>query len=412
MRAAERPAFVRKIRRAVGPTARATIALVQAVALLPFVAIVVAVRPFVLIRFGVMDASRIGHLCNTGGYLCLRDLNRSGRRTVDLIGCSSIICNHQLKVMFARALHIYPFAQLLSSLMRACRFWTRGDLHRIKFHFSDLRFLETAAETHLQFTEDEHAQGRKLLERLGIPIDASWICLHNRDSAYLDKVQSGLDWTYHGYRDFDIQSMALCAEELACRGYYVLRMGSATEQPLVSSNPKVIDYANHIERSEFADIYLLGNCQFYLGSDSGIFAVSTIFKRPFAFVNFPVPQTIYSFYHWNSHPFILKRARHMKSGHMLSLRELSEAGLATAVHTQSYSAAGIELINNSPEEILDLAAEVDDRIKGVWRATQEDEELQQRFWDLFRQHAPPHHGGEIKARIGVAFLRKHADLLN
>jgi putative glycosyltransferase (TIGR04372 family) len=411
MRTVEWPVIIRKTRRMIGPTARAIIAWIQAFALLPLVVFIVAARPFILIRLGVIDASRIGHLCNTEGYLCLRDVERRKRRIFDLIGCSSAVSNQQLRLMFARTFRIYPCAGLIGSLERACQLWTGGDIHRLTFPPTDLCFLENT-DTHLQFTEDEHSRGRKLLERLGIPIGASWVCLHNRDSAYLDQVESGMDWKYHKYRDFDVQSMALCAEELASRGYYVLRMGSSTEQPLVSSNPKVIDYANHVERGDFSDIYLLGNCRFYLGSDSGIFAVSTIFKRPFAFVNFSGPQTIYSVYHWNSTPFTLKRAWHKEEGRMLSLRELFVAGVANATHTQTFETAGVELISNSREEIRDLAAEVDDRIKGVWRATQEDEELQQRFWEIVRQHVPTHPEGEIKARIGAAFLRKHVDLLN
>lgn len=383
----------------------------QAIGLSPIVLFVVLVRRHILIRFGVIDASRIGHLSNTEGYLCLRDLEHPKRRIVDFVGCSGVISNHQLRLMFARTLHIYPCARLLSALERACQLWTRGDLHRLEFPPTDIRLLETT-KPHLQFTEDEHLRGRGLLERLGIPAGASWVCLHNRDGSYLNQVQTGIDWTYHKYRDFDIQSMALCAEELASRGYYVLRMGSLPEQPLASCSPRVVDYANHVERSEFADVYLLGNCRFYLGSDSGIFTVSAIFKRPFAFINFPVPQAIYSFYHWNSTPFILKRAWHKEERRMLSLRELFVSGLANTYHTQTFEAANVELISNSPEEIRDLAAEIDDRIKGVWRAKQNDEELQRRFWDIFHQFSPHKLEGEIKARIGAAFLRKHVDLLN
>ncbi len=97
---------------------------------------------------------------------------------------------------------------------------------------------------------------------------------------------------------------------------------------------------------------------------------------------------------------------------MLSLRELLVAGLANIYHTQILEAENVELISNSPEEIRDLAAEIDDRIKGVWRANKNDEELQQRFWDIFHQFSPHKLEGEIKARIGAAFLRKHVDLLN
>jgi len=403
------PAFIHKTRNAIKPAARATITWILAVALLPVVVLVVAIRPFILVRFGVIDASRIGHLCNTEGYLCLRDLESSRRRVLDFIGCSTVVCNQQLKAMFARTLSIFPWAGLLRGLARSCQAWTRSDAHCIEFGPQDLRFL-SAAEPHLHFTEDEHRQGRKLLERLGIPAGARWVCLHNRDSAYLDTTQARRDWTYHDFRDFSVQSMQLAAEELARRGYFVLRMGSSTEHSLVSSHSRVIDYANHAERNDFADVYLLGNCRFYLGSESGIFAVSALFRRPFAFINFPVPQPCYDLYPWNPVPFILKRAWHKREKRLLSLRELFRLGLASAYTTAAFSAADVELVCNTPEEICDLATEVDDRCHGHWQADPHDEELQERFWEIFHQHNP-HNRIAVKARIGAVFLRKHVDLL-
>lgn len=399
-----------KIRGRIWLTARGTIDWIQAFILLPIVVLVIAIRPFALIRFGVMDASRIGHLCNTEGYLCLRDLESSNRRIFDFIGCSTIVCNQQLKVMFARTLRIFPGAGLIRCLARSCQLWTRSDAHCTKFTPRDFRLLDVV-EPHLYFTEDEHVRGRRLLERLGIPTGTRWVCIHNRDGAYLNATQAGWDWTYHDYRDFGVQSMQLAAEELASRGYYVLRMGSSTEHPLISSNPRVIDYANHLERNDFADVYLLGNCRFYLGSDSGIFAVSTIFKRPFAFINFPVPQPYYNLYYWNPTPFILKRVWHKKERRLLSLREIFELNLADAYTTAAFEAADVELICNTAEDICDLAKEIDDRCNGNWRTKSEDEELQKQFWDIFHQYDPHNKKNTIKARIGTAFLRKHIDLL-
>lgn len=404
------PVAIREMLSVVKSAARVAIGWFQAFALLPIVVIVVAVRPFVLIRFGVIDASRIGHLCNTQGYLCLRDIERSKRRILDFIGCSTVVCNQQLKAMIGRALRIFPGMELLRCLGKSCQLWTGSNAHCLEFRPRDIQFLDVV-EQHLHFTEDEQEQGRRLLERLCIPVDARWVCLHNRDSAYLDKAQPGRDWSYHSFRDFNVQSMQLAADELANRGYYVLRMGSSAEQSLISSNPRVIDYANHVERNDFADIYLLGNCHFYLGSDSGIFAVSAIFKRPFAFINFPVPEPTWSVYHWNPFPFILKRIWHKEKGRLLSLREVFEAGLANCSQLRTFEMAGVELVANSPEEIRDLAVEVDDRIKSVWCARREDEELQQRFWAIFDQ-CSLHNRSVIKARIGSAFLREHADLLD
>jgi putative glycosyltransferase (TIGR04372 family) len=381
-----------------------------AIALLPIVIFVVLLRPLVLIRFGVIDSSRIGHLCNTAGYLCLCDFKKPYDRVIDILGCSNKVCNQKLKNMFERAMFFFPFPGVLYRIIWACRQWTRDAKHQVIFPVEDLRLIMNS-KMHLEFTDDDKVQGEIILDRLGIPAEASWVCIHNRDTAYLNMAHTGRDWSYHDFRDFSVESMKFAAEELANRGYYVLRMGTITEEPLISNHPRIIDYANYAERTDFADIYLLGNCRFYLGSDSGIFAVSTIFKKPFAFINCPVPEPLWNYYYWNTTPFIMKLAKVKKDGRMLSLKEIFEAGLGNTSNAEEFESADIELIPNTAGEILDLALEVDERINGVWNSSQEDEELQQEFWDIYRQYLPHNHADEIKARIGTAFLKKHVDLL-
>ena len=78
------------------------------------------------------------------------------------------------------------------------------------------------------------------------------------------------------------------------------------------------------------------------------------------------------------------------------------------MYARQYEEDGIELIENTPEEIESLAIEMDERLKGTWHTTYEDEELQKRFWDVFPK-SELH--GEIKSRIGSEFLRENRDML-
>ena len=72
-------------------------------------------------------------------------------------------------------------------------------------------------------------------------------------------------WSYHSYRNFSVESLKLAAEFFADKGYFVLRMGKVVEEKLHSNNKKIIDYANTNLRSDFADMYLLANCEAYFG---------------------------------------------------------------------------------------------------------------------------------------------------
>ena len=54
-----------------------------------------------------------------------------------------------------------------------------------------------------------------------------------------------------------------------------------------------------------------------------------------------------------------------------------------------------------------MCVEMDDRLKGAWKATKEDEELQQRFWAIFG----PDKLKSPDLRIGAAYLRENQDLI-
>ena len=52
---------------------------------------------------------------------------------------------------------------------------------------------------------------------------------------------------------------------------------------------------------------------------------------------------------------------------------------------------------------------MDERLKGTWQTTEEDEELQQRFWSLFK---PSELNQVFLSRIGAEFLRQNRELLD
>jgi hypothetical protein len=57
---------------------------------------------------------------------------------------------------------------------------------------------------------------------------------------------------------------------------------------------------------------------------------------------------------------------------------------------------------------MDVAVEMDERLKGTWQTNEEDEELQRLFWAIFPK-SELH--GEILSRIGAGFLRQNRELL-
>ena len=385
----------------------------------PIVFFIRALRPLLLLRFGVFGADRLGVFApQAQGYLLKnqREIKRS--RTADFIGILGPISNLQLFRMLTRQNRVLPGAWLWLLLDRACQFWTRSRLHHGGTVFSLNnwpQFLNYPALLH--FTSPEKLAGKNLLQALGVPSDAPWVCIHNRDAAYLNtkvaasKFNPENSWAYHDYRDFSAKSMVLASEELTKRGYFVLRMGAVVAEPLISTNPKIVDYASTSHRSDFADIFLLANCAAYLGSDSGIFTVPLIFGRPTIFICFPLGFTAQLTHH-STFPFIPKHLYHRATKRRIGIREVFDRKLIFKGESRMYEEAEVDVEDNTPEEIFDLAVELDERLKGTWCPQAQDEQLQRHFWEIFRQQCPPEHVGSVQPRIGAAFLRQHGYLLD
>jgi putative glycosyltransferase (TIGR04372 family) len=265
---------------------------------------------------------------------------------------------------------------------------------------------------HLQFTTEEESRGEAGLRAMGITEGAKFVCLNVRDSAYLDSHLSYNDWNYHNFRDCDVQNFVLAAEELAERGYFVIRMGAKVLAAMNSAHPKVVDYATNGMRSDFMDIYLGAKCAFCISSGGGFDSIPIIFRRPVVYVNMSPVGLLYTF----SDKFlaILKHFLDADSNRELSLSEICTHDIGFISNTSDFESKGVVPIENTPEEIRDVAIELDERLAGTWQAHPEDDALQQRFWEIFPTDAvnvfngKPLHG-KIRASFGAAFLRNNPE---
>tara|TARA_Y100000588_G_scaffold395323_2_gene523405 strand:- start:12262 stop:12870 length:609 start_codon:yes stop_codon:yes gene_type:complete len=199
------------------------------------------------------------------------------------------------------------------------------------------------------------------------------------------------------------------AEELVKRGYFVIRMGAAVSEALRTTNPMIIDYATKA-RSAFMDIYLCARCKFFLGDTAGLSVVPRLFRRPIAFHNYfaLASRNVLAL-----HPgelLIPKKVRRIDEHRLMTFREFLETFPGDSLkYTSDLERAGVECIENTPEEILSLAIEMDERRNGTWQTTQEDEDLQRRFWSLLDIKGPVE---ESLPRMGAEFLRQNQELLD
>lgn len=394
--------------RALAWKARTFLLIVSSIFAIPIVIVVRLLRPFVLIRFGRLVSGRIGHYAvNTEMYLCERELGLSGEKGIDIFFNDMFnVCNRQLSRMWGRVIPVSPFAQLCYI---ANNWIPGGQVHLVSWRHrqpTDLYGVLARTKPKLSFIDKEERIGTRMLEEIGIPKGSSFVCFHIRDSAYLNSVAPSRDWSYHNYRDCSIQNFIPAVEELVRRGHYVVRMGAKVKEPLNIKNPKIIDYAVKY-RTDFLDIFLAAKCTFFIGCGAGIDGVARIFRRPIAYPN-NIPLEYMPM--WSSKDLTIpKKLFYRKENRFLTFKEVFDLGASNYLRAEQYDKVGAVPVENTSEEIAALVIEMDERLKGTWASTENDEELQRQFWAIYKPIEPYK---VIRSRIGAEFLRQNLDLLS
>ena len=250
-----------------------------------------------------------------------------------------------------------------------------------------------------ELDEEDSIKGRQVLDELGIPNGAWFVCVHCREGGY-DSY-----WDIQNYRNCNIDNYFKGMSSLVERGAWLVRMGDVTMSPLPRMN-HVVDYCHSRFKSDWMDVFLCASCRFFLGSGSGIAWLASIFGVPVASANqAPMSATLYL------RPGDINIPRlnwSLSDDRYLSFDEILNSPLGNFRRTHQFEESGIRLMENTPDDIRDLAIEMLDTVEGKALYTAEDEMLQQRFASLL---GPGHFTFGSGARIGRDFLRKYSHLL-
>jgi putative glycosyltransferase (TIGR04372 family) len=375
--------------------------------------------PILIIRIGELQSSRIGHLgANTELYLCEKaaGINVPLRPFYDIFYCRYLpLCNEYFVLKWKSVINIGP-RWLIHPLNILNDIIPFGKIHKIGNNLShdrDVCNLLDKFPPHLSFTAQEEVLGKRNLELMGLPSDSKFVCLLVRDAAYLDSLFNDTDWSYHSYRDCNIQNYLLAANELTKRGYYVIRMGVKVNTSFGQGNSMIIDYANNGMRSEFMDIFLGAKCEFCISTSSGWDAVPLIFRKPILYA--PIVPLGYFFTFSKNFYGITKHHIDSSDNHELTFSEIFERNVGFATRSDDFFKQGVILVENTPQEICDLVVEFVDKISGRWKCEIDDDNLQNQFWRKFitvdkNLSGLPLHG-EIRSKFGTKYLRLFKHLL-
>jgi putative glycosyltransferase (TIGR04372 family) len=255
----------------------------------------------------------------------------------------------------------------------------------------------------LEFSKVDENFGKKQLIDLGIPENTKYVCFFARDDKYLNSIQSHRDWSYHNYRDADIEKQIPAMEELTKQGFYAVRVGSVVKKSLKCSNEKIIDYSLSNLRSEFLDLYLLANCEFFVGDTSGIRWIPILFRKPCVVINLVGRGDAVNITR-SVDILLFKKIYNKKTNRFLSLIDLQKMDISYSLSSH-YSDFNLELIENSPEEILDAILEMGNRISGNCKYTLEEIRLQNKFKSKLLEGYETDYVG----RLGRNYLSQNKD---
>ena len=135
-------------------------------------------------------------------------------------------------------------------------------------------FLEKKQK--LYFCDEDQLYCEKTMEHLGIHRNKPYVCLHIRTQHYYN------DSSYSSYRNSNIENYIEGLKCLKAAGFQVIRLGDSVD---LGYHQYYIDYPNTVYKSELMDLFLIKNCKFYLGTNSGILDAAFLLGVPVLAVN-------------------------------------------------------------------------------------------------------------------------------
>ena len=382
------------------------------------------------IRFFPLNYKRIGNIYNLYWYqkIFLSSKSKREGNSLDLFFVEDQ--NDRLKTwkkITTNNIKLLPFGLIWKHYFNLNKFFWNSkkfeiknfsflsNYYSIKENYKDFTKISNFVDTNkilvennnfLYFKNKEQENGKNYLKKNGTQ-EYKYVCFASRDNAYLKYYNSKVDWSYHSWRNCEINNFIPAIKYLSEeKNISCFRTGYKVEKKISYGNDKIINYADSKDQSPLLDIYLPNKCLFGIFAQSGISLPSEFSGRPIVYVNWPDMQ--FNAFQNNS-LVITKKYFSKKKNRYLSFKEILELPYddLNINFNQIRDKYGISLEENTPEEIKDVVIEQFKRIHNSWVETEEEKLLQKKFWLLYQKKF-------MKApsfRIGSNFLKKYSALI-
>ncbi|CAA7613599.1 conserved hypothetical protein [Candidatus Terasakiella magnetica] len=366
----------------------------------------------VRIRFVDVSATALGHLI---GHidLYLRQKNLGQQAAVKAVFVLARPANGFVADLLGRSVPVLRHG-LLCRLFYGVAPWLARTRFIMELPLGPGNLRPSAEGRHgVALSEAENRCGAELAAKYGIGDDDWFVTFHCRDGGFHKLTRTVQDMSYHDYRNSDIDRYDAALGHIIDQGGFAVRIGKGVEKPLTLKHRHIIDETE--SRSDFLDAWLVSRSKFLICGNSGIFYLAHLFNVPYAVTNMTpigdLPNGRNCFY-------IPKLLRRTGAEAPLPLPELHAMGLICGNPKTSaerglyrgatYPALGLEWVENSRDDILDLCRDMFDLVEGR-PPPDEAVRLQRHFRDAYLADVPDR---DFAPAIGPRFALKYRHLLD
>ena len=208
-------------------------------------------------------------------------------------------------------------------------------------------------------SELELDTGQQIRQKFGIPQKVPIVTLHVRESGYLKSL------SYHDYRNANIENYIPAIDYLIKKGFYIVRIGDRAMTRINNAPKQLIDIHFHKEYSTLADTYFILQSTFMIAGTSGPDRVAFQYGIPILNVNHIIHDQEDG-YDNNLKLVTYKKYYSKQLKRNLTLEEILLSPAFHYISNDYFNDSGIELIENTADEVLAATKEMLSRLTGEY----------------------------------------------
>ena len=102
-----------------------------------------------------------------------------------------------------------------------------------------------------------------------------------------------MNTNYHSYRNESFANYEKALSKFFVKDFNIIRFGSKAEKKC--NNENIFDYTFSEYRNQTNDLFLMKNCEIYIGTGSGPDILAINFQKPLVYINWIHPSNLFTF---------------------------------------------------------------------------------------------------------------------